>query len=207
MSRFFSNENWIWKPFSYVADILILSGMWFLCSAPLVTMGAATTALYDCTARCVLGRDERMFARFFRTFKREFVQSTLSFLLWAAVIGGGYLGIRTYGNSVAVNNVSIALTTALLLVLTVVIGVGCWVLPLLSRFSFGFGGLQATAVKLSVGNLPRTMLMGILTVCAGYVCIRFWVPFLFLPAVLCVVWGWLLEPVFRRYMPQEEDPE
>ena len=62
-------------------------------------------------------------------------------------------------------------------------------------------------MKLAVGNLPRTMLMGIATVCAGYVCIRFWVPFLFLPAVLCVVWGWLLEPVFRRYMPQEEDPE
>ncbi len=204
MARFFSNENWIWKPFSYLADVLILSGMWFICSVPVITMGAATTALYDCCARCVRGKDERIFARFFRTAKREFLPATISMVLWSAVIAGGYALVRRYGNTVQITSGSIVVTTALLLMLTVVVGIAAWVLPLLSRFTFTAGQLNVTAVKLAVAHLPRTMLLGICTVCGVYVCIRFWLPFMFLPAILALVWSVILEPVFRQYMDPEE---
>lgn len=205
MARFFSNENWIWKPFNYIADVVILSGMWFVCSIPIVTAGAATTALYDCCARCVRGRDERLFQRFFRTMRRELVPSALSVALWSLILSLGYFLVKSYGNSVTVDRTSVVITTAMLLLLTVIVGIAGWVLPVLSRFTFDFVQLNVTAVKLALLHLPRTMILGIATVCAAYVCIQFWFPFLFLPAVLGIVWSFVLEPVFRDYMEPEEE--
>lgn len=205
MARFFSNENWIWKPFDCIADVVILSGMWFLCSLPIVTLGASTTALYDCCARCVRGKDTAMFSRFFRTAKRELMPAAFSVILWSAIITLGYFLVKAYGNSVQITDSSVVMTTAMLLLLTVVVGMACWVLPVLSRFTFSFGQLQITAVKLALAHLPRTMLLGISAVCAGYLCIQFWFPFLFLPAVLVLLWTWLLEPVFRKYMQPESE--
>ena len=199
MSRFFSRDNWLWNPFSWVADMVILSCLWVICSVPLVTIGAATTALYDCAARCVRGGDEKLFARFFRTFRRELVQSIPSLLLWCAVIAGGYGAISAYGNSVAVTDISVAITTALLLLLTVIAGIAAWVFPLLSRFTFGIVQLNVTALKLALLHLPRTMALGIVTVLAGFLCLQFIAPLFFLPGVLAWVWTLLLERVFRKY--------
>lgn len=199
MSRFFSRENWIWSPFSWVADMVILSCLWVICSAPLLTIGASTAALYDCTARCVRGGDEKMFARFFRTFRRELMQSIPTVLLWCIVIIGGYAAISTYGNSVTVTNISTAITTGLLLLLTVVVGIAAWVFPLLSRFTFRVVQLNVTAVKLALIHLPRTMALGISTVFAGFLCLQFIAPLFFLPGILALLWTLLLESVFRKY--------
>ena len=67
-NSFFNPENWLWKPFGKIADHLILSALWLLCSVPIVTAGAASTALYDCAAHCTLGGEPGMLSRFFRTF-------------------------------------------------------------------------------------------------------------------------------------------
>ena len=199
MSKFFSHENWVWSPFNLIADVFLLSGLWFLCAVPLVTAGAATAALYDCAARCVRGKDEKLFARFFRTFRRELVSGALAMALWAAIVAGAYLLVKAFGNSVAVNETTTMVTAAMLLVVVVVVGVACWVLPLLSRFTFSFGQLNATAVKLALGHMPRTLLLGLSTVVCGYFCILLWIPFFFLPAVLALVGSVLLEPVFRPF--------
>lgn len=199
MAKFFSSENWVWSPFNLIADVFILSGLWFVCSVPLVTAGAATAALYDCAARCVRGRDDKIFARFFRTFKRELVSGGLALALWTAVIAGAYWLVRHFGNTVAVSETTTMVTAAMLLLVVAVVGVACWVLPLLSRFTFSFGQLNATAVKLALGNMPRTLLLGLVTVVCGYFCIQFWLPFFFLPAVMALIWTFLIEPVFRPF--------
>ena len=204
MSRFFSRDNWLWSPFSWVADMFILSCLWVICSVPLLTIGASTAALYDCAARCVRGGDEKTFARFFRTFRRELVQSIPSLLLWCAVIAGGYAAISAYGNNVTVTGTSTAITTGLLLLLTIVVGIAAWVFPLLSRFTMSFTSLNLMAARLALIHLPRTMALGIMTVLSAFLCLQFIAPLFFLPAILA--WGWtlLLEGVFRTYETSDE---
>ncbi len=51
----FNPENKFWQTLDHLADLLILSLLWLLCSLPLVTAGAATTALYDAAAHCLRG--------------------------------------------------------------------------------------------------------------------------------------------------------
>ena len=203
MARFFSADNEWFSPLGYVADVVLLSGLWFLCSIPVVTAGAATTALYDTTARCVRGHDRDMFGRFFRTFRREFLPSLLASVLWGALLWGGFSLVKLYGNSVEATRGTALITVALLFLLTVAVGIFSWVLPLQSRFTFSFGGLQVTAVKLALGNILRTVALGIVTVACGWLCVRYVFPVFVVPEIMALLWTVFEEPVFRRYMPED----
>ena len=63
----------------------MLSLLWVLCSVPLVTMGAASTALYDAAVHVMRRKDDAVFSRFFGTFRRELKTACLTTLLWGAV--------------------------------------------------------------------------------------------------------------------------
>ena len=83
--RFFNPETGIWRFFSWLGEIVSLSLLWTLCSIPVVTLGAASTALYDAVAHNMRRKESDMFQRFFGTFRRELKPGCLTTLLWGAV--------------------------------------------------------------------------------------------------------------------------
>ena len=204
MAGFFSPDNWYWKPFSYVADAVILSGMWTLCSLPLFTAGAATAALYDTVAHCIRGGERDLFGRFFGTLRRELVPGFLSSALWVLLITLLYRGIRRLAGVLPATNGSVMLIAGLFFCLSVVAGIFSWVLPLLSRFTFSFSALNLTAVRLACGHPFRTVLSGLCTAAAYALCLRTAFAFLLAPEILALIWAFLMEPVFKKYMTPEE---
>ena len=62
-----------------------LNLLWILCSLPIFTMGAATTALYYSTLKIVRGEDSHLTKLFFRSFRQNFKQATLLWLILLAV--------------------------------------------------------------------------------------------------------------------------
>lgn len=200
----FNSENWIWRPFGWVADFLILSCLWLICSMPVVTAGAAFAALYDCAARCMIGSEQGMISRFFRTFRREIPQSIPSLLLWAGVLGGVFYLVRSFTASVAATELNLALAYALVCLLGFLVGIVSWVFPLLSRFTMGFAALNTTVLRLALAQLPRTIALGAVNIAAGWVCLRFLLPVMVVPAIAGLLSAFLLEPVFKRYEIPEE---
>ena len=196
---FFNADNWLWKPFGRIADFLLLSGIWLLCCIPIVTAGAACTALYDCAAHCMVGGETGMFSRFFRTFRRELLLGTGSFALWAGILGGGFLLLRQFTGSAAGTDGNVMAAYAMAFGLALLFDVGAWVFPLLSRFTFGFGGLQATAVKMAFAFLPRTVLLAAVNIGAGWLCLRFLLPVMIVPGMAAYFSALILEPVFSKY--------
>ena len=69
-------------------DLFVLNFWFLLCSIPIVTVGAALTALHRVLLQCVRGEDAYQTRDFFRAFRREFRQSTVLWLpmLAAAVV-------------------------------------------------------------------------------------------------------------------------
>ena len=65
-----------------------LNMLWFLCSIPVFTAGAATAALYDVTLRISRGEEPPLTSRFFRAFRENFRQSTI---LWLGLLAFGIL--------------------------------------------------------------------------------------------------------------------
>ena len=80
MNQIFNPENFFWKCFDKMADVLGLSLLWLLCSLPVITAGPACAALYDAAARCVRGGEPGPYRRFFRTFRQEFKSAALCWL-------------------------------------------------------------------------------------------------------------------------------
>ena len=195
----FNSENWLWSPFGLIADFLILSCLWLLCSIPVLTLGAATAAMYDCCARCIKDGDRAMFSRFFRTFRRELPNSIPSVLLWAAILGGAYLLVRCFTASAAATGTNLAIAYCLAILLAAAVGIAAWVFPLLSRFTFGFAGLNLTAVRLALAHMPRTMALGAVNVAAAWICLRFLMPVMVVPGIASLLSAYLLEPVFKPY--------
>ena len=89
LGRVFRYQGWLWRALNTLTDILALSVLWLLCSIPVLTLGAATTALYDSVVRCIRYKQSGPYERFFRTFKNELVPGLLLTLLWGAIAALG----------------------------------------------------------------------------------------------------------------------
>ena len=71
--------------FGFLGQLIALNLLWIVCSLPVITAGASTTALYYCTLKLHKDGDIRVFHDFFKSFKQNFKQSTLIWILMAAV--------------------------------------------------------------------------------------------------------------------------
>ena len=203
-NNLFHPENWIWQPFGWVADFLILSCLWVICSMPVVTAGAASAAVYDCCARCLKDGERELFSRFFRTFRRELRLSIPTLLLWAGILGCLFFLVRSFTASAAATSANLILAYSMVFLLAAVVGVASWVFPLQSRFTFRFAGLNAAAVRLALAHLPRTIALSAVSISAGWICLRFWLPVMVVPGMAGLLSAYILEPVFKAYEAENE---
>ena len=198
--NFFDPESFAWKPFGYIADLFMLSMLWFLCSLPVITLGATGTALYDAVAHGFRYKEAEAISRFFRTLRKEFKLATLSLLPLGAVWAACFLALRLFISSAPPSDIAFVAAAAGLFLMLLPTGVLCWVFPLLSRFGFDWKGLLVTSVKLAFAHLPSTLVMALSAAGAVWLCLRFIVPLLFMPALLCLFHSVFLERIFRAYM-------
>lgn len=75
-------NNRFFKLGGKIGDVMILSGMWLLCSLPVVTLGASTAALYYGTIKCLRCREEHPARLFWHSFKDNLKQGILLTLLY-----------------------------------------------------------------------------------------------------------------------------
>lgn len=81
LSRIFDMDNAVFRFFHTIGEIWWLHILWLVCSLPVITIGASTTALiYSCMK--VQGREGYATQNFFRSFRENFKQSTLLLLFF-----------------------------------------------------------------------------------------------------------------------------
>lgn len=80
LDRIFDTDNVVFRFFNTVGYIWWLHILWLVCSIPIVTIGASTTALlFSCMK--LRNRDGYVTRNFFHSFKDNFRQSTILFLV------------------------------------------------------------------------------------------------------------------------------
>lgn len=194
-----------WRWMAKLADVLVLSLLWLLCSVPIVTVGAATAALYDAAARCVRGGENGPWGRFLRTFRAELstaIPAALACGLPLLLFFWIFRWLRLAAQA-GVPGMEV-LSAAYLVVLILPVGTFCWMFPLLSRFTFRPLGLLWTAFQLALAHLPSTVMVVLLTVAVVAVSLWLVVPIFFAPCLLILLWSLFMEPVFRRHAGDHE---
>lgn len=202
MSEIFTTDNMAIRILNRIGDILILHFLWLLCSLPIVTIGASTTALYYTAMKAVKYEDGYVARRFFKSFKENFRQSTIIWLimLFAGFLCGWYLSysIETH------NSVLTMFSTILTCVYTFIL---IYVFPLQSKFDNKITVTIRNAFLLSVKNFPWTLLMIVALGLIGLFS-YFYTIVLFI-VVICGagVYGYLTAFIFNRvflpYLPDE----
>ena len=217
MKNLFSPEGWLWRILNTLTDVFALSVIWLFCCLPIVTIGPATEALYDSVVHGIRYQESGPYRRFFRTFRADLGVSILSTILWIVVIGFGFWSLSLLRALGETSRSAAIAAAAYYIILVLPCGAACWAFPTLSRFTYGWKDLNLTALKLSVGYLPRTVVLVLLTAEIGVLCIRYFFPAFFAPACMMLLWSLFIEPVFTKLgggvkkdnteLPEEETGE
>ncbi len=203
MGKFFDTENWLWRWIGRLPDLFALSLLWLVCCVPVVTVFPATIALYDSIARCVRGSEGGTYRRFFRTLKQELVRGILLSLLWfflGFVLYCGYNAILDRGESNAVSAFSLVYLVSMVIPFATL----CWLVPLESRFQYGFWQLHRNAALVAFGHLPSTAAIAALFWGAATLVYNMPVLLPLIPATLVCLQVSFTERVMKKMMPEEE---
>lgn len=159
MRRFFDLDSPLMRTLARFTDLMVLNILTIICSLPIITMGAAITALYGAVGR--LQREEgHLFSNYFSCFKENFRQATCIWLILLPIGAIIIFALLYYSNG----NVKYPLIPALIVILGFVVWAMTlsWVFPLQSRFYNTVMGTLRNALICSVAFLWRSVLMTVL---------------------------------------------
>ena len=188
---------------SRITDYIFLSLFWMLCCIPVVTIGASTAALYDASFRAFRRNERNTWQRFFQVFRRNWKAGILPTLVFLLAGWGLLKAAVALWNLAVVGTISWMLFAALTFVAVVLLGVLSVLFPVLSRFENSLGGLLKNTLFLALANLPRTAILGAVNAVALFLCARIVVPLFFAPSLAAMLGSYLLEPMFKPYMNDE----
>lgn len=209
MPNFFSDSS-VLKAITRLGELVLLNLCYLLCCLPVVTIGAATAALYAVCFRFGTAREGRAVGCFFRAFWQNLKKGIV---LWLAVLAllGAALGLVVLFAG-ASGFARLGLMPGLMVLLVVLIVAG-YTFPLLSLFENTCRGTLKNALILGLSYLPRSIclvavnLSPVILLLVNAEWFLRWsilLIFLFFSAAAYLN-TFLLRKVFTPFLPSEED--
>lgn len=196
----FSYDGKLYQILSKITDAVLLGVLWLLCSVPLITIGASTTALYHTVDKVMCQEEGHLWKEFWKAFRRDFKQATV---LWSILI---VLGLAVVWGCVAAYSFFLAddeMSIAIIIFVVYAVGISAWSqywFPYLATFEDSTGTILKNTISMAIGNLKSSVMLLLvfaLTVIAAYL-----LPPLLI--VLPVLYMWtvqkIIERVFSKYI-------
>lgn len=195
----FRPEGLVWTILNNVTDVLLLSLLFCACSLPILTVGAAATALYDAAVHGIRCKEAGLYRRFFRTFRREFLPGLGVTLVWGALLVFGSYVLALLHDAALPDSQATMISGAYKAVLLIPLAAACWSAAILSRFSQGFLHLTKTAVQFLAVHLPVSAAIAVTVRLCVWFCTQYPLALSFVPALCALAVSVFAEPVFAKY--------
>ena len=190
-----------------------LNILWFICCIPIVTIGASTTALYYTSLKIVRGEDHALTRMFFRSFRENFRQSTVLWLILLAAglfLGAdGYLVYRLRAASTGAPAVLWTLILALIIGAAVVyVIVLLFVFPLVASVSNTNWAMLKNSFFIGTRYLFCTILVFAVHFAMFFAVVSIFTPLFILGEGVCaLISAYLMDNVLRAcsYDPEEDN--
>lgn len=155
--KFLSLDSPLMQGLGKMADLMWLNVLTLICCLPVVTIGASLTAMNYMALKIARNEECYITRGFFKSFKENFRQATLIWLIILAVIAvlvGDYL---IMGSSAAEFGV---LFRGVITAVTVLVVFTCmYVFPVLAKFENSVFRTLKNAFLMSLMQFPKTILM------------------------------------------------
>lgn len=200
MGNLFSIESPLWNMTNKILHFLWLSILWFVCSLPIITIGASTTALYSVSLKYVRKEEGYLTSSFFQAFRENFKQSSVICLLFMVIGSALFLDFVVYFRSQETSLVSFILTTLFFSLCLVFILVNIYVYAILSKFDNTVTRTILNAFIMAVKHWPSSMMMLLLAFAVIVVGMLLFPPILLCaPALITYVNSKMLGKIFLQY--------
>ena len=216
MGRIFDMDSPVMRFLGRLADLMILNLVTLLCCLPVVTIGASLTAMHYVLLKMVRNEESYIVRSFFKSFKENFKQATVIWLLM--LLTGFILGFDLYFflRVLTSNSVFSTVFTAAIGALSMIwLCIFSYVFPLQCRFYNPVKRTLFNAFFMSIRHFFHTLGMLVLDV---LVVVFFIFSIYYMPqvTVLSIMFGfpliafinsYILNPIFNKYIPEEEKQE
>lgn len=186
-----------------MADLMWLNLLTLICCIPIVTAGAALTAMNYMALKIVRNEECYITRGFFKSFRQNFKQATLIWLLIVfvvAVLVGDFVIMRYSGLSFPKFLQIVIIAIGILFAFMVT-----FVFPVLAKFDNTVRRTIKNAFLMSIMQFPKTILMIILYVIPPVV-------FVYFPQAIPVVFlfglslpAWLSAKLYNKFFQKLED--
>lgn len=207
MGKIFDMDSPVMRVLNRVGDLLILNVLMIVCCIPVITAGAAFTAMHYVLLKIVRGEEGYLIRGFFKSFRSNFRQATLIWLLMLLVVAVyiGDIWIFNYSGLVFPKPLIIAVAAVAFVLLMIAV----YVFPLQARFENSVKNTLKNAMLLAFANLPRTILMMacyILPLVLGYFS-TYALLFVIMLGISAPAYAaaWIYSGIFKKLEPEPEE--
>lgn len=162
MGKLFDLDSPLIRFLNRLADLMWLNILTILCCIPIITAGAALTAAHYVALKMRRNEEGYIAREFFKSFKMNFKQSTLIWLLLLLVTA--ILGMDYYIIKEAIIELPDAMQVVLMAIAILFVFLVVWVFPVQAKFVNTIPKTIKNAFALSIIQLPKTVLMVVLYV-------------------------------------------
>lgn len=207
LSGLFNYDNPVWRFIGKFWDVLIVNILWVVCSIPIFTIGASTTAMYYVTLRLARDDDGYTVRSFFKSFKENFKQATIIWLIFLLV--GSLLAFDLYYfvKLVSPSSFRTVMITLFLAMAFICLAMFTYVFPLQSRFYNPIKRTIFNSFFMSIRHVFNTI--GILAADGIIIFLTLsYIPQLIIFGVALIAFfnSYFFNSIFKKYMPKEEKP-
>lgn len=159
--KLFNLDSPLMQALSRVADIMLLNVLTFICCIPIVTAGASLTAMHYMCLKMVRNEETYLVRGFFKSFKENFKQATVIWLLQLVVFF--VLGYDFFIMYTSEEGLNIVLQVLIFIVTILALLTSSFVYPILARFVNTVPRTIKNALFVSIMQLPKAILMIIMS--------------------------------------------
>lgn len=211
--KFFSYESKFSQLLLKICYSCYLNLLWFVCSIPIFTIGASTTALYYTSLKVIRGEESSLTRQFFHSFRENFKQSTILWLIMAGV------GLFLAGDIYILYHLRLSTSGPLAVFWTVILAIVIaasviWVIellflfPLVASVSNSNLAMLKNAFLIATHYLFAAILVFAVHFAMFFVVVAWFTPMIILGEGLCaMISAWLLNNILIISSGTSDDAE
>lgn len=198
MGSFFNPENRFWTFMNKMTDIIFVSVLWLICSLPIITVGASTTALFNYTLKLSKNIEGSVTKTFFKAFKTNFIKSTI--LWFGMILIGAVIYLDAY-LFLQINNVYGNILFFVIICLGILFLITClYIFPILALFKSTVKEIIKDAFVMGIGNLHITIAMIAIIIASAYLTYTYPILSFFITGFISYINSFLYQYVFDKYL-------
>lgn len=210
MFSWFRYDSPVYRKLMLFTNLIIVNFLWVLTCLPVITAGAATSALYHVIFQLLNCQEDEVVKPFFQAFRENFRQATL---IWVPHL---FIGLALAAEAIYLSIGSSGGLWLVFVVLAVIyLAVSSYIYPIIARYQSNTKKVLMNSAVLSIRHLFSSVCMVLLNTAPFVLLLRFprifWNTSLFWTflgfSLAAYLNSRMLMNIFKKYEPTEAKPK